>query len=313
MKHFDPQPARRSPVRRGLAIGTICLAAALSLVPLRLVAKEPVPPADTDRPSAVPEVAPDPAAAAAAAADSPEGPAPDEETLLALQDISYLKSPEAALAAAADGIVRTVSAEEGQHVKAGEVLVQLDPTRAAAELELARGDLELKTLELRRRQHLLREKAIHESEIAGVEIEIRRAQNVLAIKEHELAQTRVVAPFDGVAIKVDARPGVFLSRGSPAVTVIQADVLWAEVAVPPAGLPILKKGTRAEVWPIGVLPPLERIYPGRVTSISPVMRAGSQTAAVRVRIDRAPAELRPGSGVKVRFLKDKQTGDAVSR
>jgi len=304
MKHFNLQPPRgRSALRRGIALFTVSVAAALSLVPLRLAAKEPAPPDNTDAPNVVPD--PFPQRAAAEARLRAER-APEEETLLELAELSFLKSPEAELAAGADGVVRGVHVEVGQPVKKGDALVELDPARAAAELNLAKADLELKKLEFQRKQQLLQQKkAINELEVTEAQVGLKRAENLLAIKEHELEQTRVVAPFDGVVAKVSVRPGVFLARGGAAVTVVQTDTMWSEVELHPAALAILKKGTRAEMTPSGVPPAQEKTYLGRVTSISPVVKPGSQTGTVRVQFDSPPADLRPGNYVKVRFLRDK--------
>jgi beta-lactamase regulating signal transducer with metallopeptidase domain/biotin carboxyl carrier protein len=305
MKHFNLQPPRRrSALRRGLAVVAVSLVATLSLVPLRLAAKEPAPPDNTDRPDVVPNGGPGEAAAEARLRSER---APEEETLLELGELSFLKSPEAELAAGADGVVRGVHVEVGQPVKKGDALVELDPARAVAELNLAKADLELKKLEFQRKQrlHAQGNKGINELELTEAEVGLKRAENLLAIKEHELEQTRVVAPFDGVVAKVSVRPGVFLARGGAAVTVVQTDTMWSEVELHPAALAILKKGTRAEMTPSGVPPAQEKTYLGRVTSISPVLRPGGQTGTVRVQFDTPPADLRPGTYVKVRFLRAK--------
>jgi hypothetical protein len=116
------QHARRPRLRRGLGIGAVSLAAVLSVIPLRLVAKEPAAPEGTGRR----EVAPNSNIVDAGAPASLGEGGSDAEALTLAWGTSYLNSPQAALAAAAEGIVTRVAVEEGQRVKSGELLVELE-------------------------------------------------------------------------------------------------------------------------------------------------------------------------------------------
>lgn len=139
------------------------------------------------------------------------------------------------LAAQRDGVISAALVEEGERVKAGQLLATLDDSLARRNVELAASELrqirqqferaKIETVaarrELRRvsplagkddvpRQELDRaadSAKLAEAGQSAAEAAVDAAQARLRIAEREVEERRVVAPLDGVVIQRQARPG----------------------------------------------------------------------------------------------------------
>jgi len=156
------------------------------------------------------------------------------------------------------GLVEKVHVRDGQAVKAGEVLVQLDDRAARlardlaavlvekARAEMAGAEAQLKFAEtaLQRARRLFEMKALGADELAQAERQVEAARAKAdeartAVKlaeiglrktDLDLEATRVAAPFDGVVLEVGAVPGDLVSAAgerlvllaSPAALVFRA-------------------------------------------------------------------------------------------
>jgi RND family efflux transporter MFP subunit len=133
------------------------------------------------------------------------------------------------LAAEVTGRINTINAEEGQRVNAGDELVRLDAAELEAELASATGSLALAETELayrrkvsERMQRLGKSKSVPQDRIDDAAFDYAAARDRLAIAKAALAQvgarlaeTRLIAPFDGVITARDAEVGQLTQPGTP--------------------------------------------------------------------------------------------------
>ncbi|HZR36272.1 MAG TPA: efflux RND transporter periplasmic adaptor subunit [Nevskia sp.] len=173
----------------------------------------------------------------------------------------------ATVAAKITGKVTEVMIEEGQHVKAGQVVATLDATniraafdQAVAERRYAQASLEAVKVQLgnaernyRRDQGLVAEHFISESDLdtartsfenlsaqlATARSNVEVAERGVAVAQRNLDDTVVRAPFDGVVTTKDAQPGEMVSPISAGGgftrtgigTIVDMDSLEVEVDV----------------------------------------------------------------------------------
>ncbi|HEY6908349.1 MAG TPA: biotin/lipoyl-binding protein [Myxococcales bacterium] len=135
------------------------------------------------------------------------------------------------LPAAVDGLVAAVLVQPGQHVEAGEVLLQLD--EAAQRSELAAADHEYE-LELLAR---LRDPALP----AATAFSAIRARQELA--QSRLFERAVRAPVPGIVRDIRRRRGERVNRGDLMLSLARADAGFSVVAVLPGEQrPLLRPG-----------------------------------------------------------------------
>lgn len=227
------------------------------------------------------------------------------------------------------GQIKDVLVKEGERVKAGQLLIQIDPTpfeTAIAQTEAAVNDAE-KRLEIARtqlartRKKLERERALGtmgtgerkdelESDLAVQEREVEAAQLHVTSENarldrdrHELTKVAITAPIDGVALRVNVEKGqntvmgTMNSGGTELMTIADLSVLQVELDVGEAAILDVKVGQEASVE-MDALP--NRKLKGKVTEVgtSPLPDKSGQDRGVAFKVVVTLAEtvdgVRPG-------------------
>ena len=153
-----------------------------------------------------------------------------------------VEAPETvALRPRVSGYIDRVAFEEGELVKAGDLLFQIDPrpyearARAArAELEQARSRLQLAEGEAGRAQRLLESRAISQEEydqrraaLLNARASVQQAHAALQSAELNLQYTRVTAPVDGRAGRALVTKGNLASADQTLLTtLVSVDPLY---------------------------------------------------------------------------------------
>jgi len=94
--------------------------------------------------------------------------------------------------------------------------------------------------------------------------QIRDAMAVLEQARLDLARTTLLAPGDGVVTNLQLNVGQFATAGQPALTLLDARLVWLQAFLRENSLEYISPGTRAEVV-LDVLP--GRVLPARVESL----------------------------------------------
>lgn len=246
----------------------------------------------------------------------------------------------ATVSAKVTGRVSELTFEEGSQMKSGEVLARLDDATAKAALDVARSQrdaarLDLKEVEVRLaeairerdRMRMLRvDKLVSASVLDAAEAEatalaarldaargaVAVAESTLRVREQDLDDLVVRAPFDGVIISKDAQPGEMISPISAGggytrtgiATIVDMSSREIEVDVNETYINRVHDGQRAEAildayadWKI----------PARVIAIVPTADRQKATVRVRIAIEELDPRILPDMGVKVRFLGEEST------
>jgi HlyD family secretion protein len=245
------------------------------------------------------------------------------------------------------GKVLDVLIEEGQPVKAGQVLAHLDDAQPRASLAYAEAQLassrknaaedearlQQAELTLGRRQQLLKEGVVGKAEldeaqsnvdalkarIAYAQQQVLVAESQVNLQKTNLADMVVRAPFSGIAISKDAQPGEMISPVSAGGgftrtgigTIVDMSSLEIEVDVNETYIHRVTPGQKVEAV-------LDAYQDWRIPAhvITTIPTADRQKATVRVRIgfdQLGDPRILPDMGVKVSFLRDEPaTGQAAA-
>lgn len=132
----------------------------------------------------------------------------------------------------ASGLIEEMQVEEGDFVKAGDLICRLDQTDVQAEVDQARADLDIAQAELKmarntydRRQALFEKNLISREELDETELGLAqakgrlvRATTSLDQANVRLSETVVTAPSDGVILKKFVEAGQIISSGINSVS-----------------------------------------------------------------------------------------------
>ncbi|HEY3927694.1 MAG TPA: efflux RND transporter periplasmic adaptor subunit [Candidatus Koribacter sp.] len=248
----------------------------------------------------------------------------------------------ATVAAKITARVEQIYAEEGMHVKAGQVLAILDQSDARVRLNSAIADrdstqaqlddlqvnLKNAEIELHRTQELQKsgvttQEALdnarttvnsYKARIAATQEAVAAAQSKIKVAQQDFDNCTVVAPFDGVVVSKDAQRGEMVSPISAGggftrtgiATVVDMNSNEIEVDVNENYI-----GRVYEHQPVtatlDAYPDWQ--IPSHVRTVIPTADRQKATVKVRISFDRLDPRILPDMGVKVAFLEEPKPQD----
>jgi biotin carboxyl carrier protein len=198
------------------------------------------------------------------------------------------------------GQISQIFFEEGQQVKAGDILARLDPSEHEATLRVARAKLKLAEAVFAKAK-----KTGPDSELGVAQAGVEVAQAGVVLVQHRLESTVIRAPISGTVLLKHAEAGSLVSPTGFQLTAKICELadlrsLEVEVSVPENDLARIWKGqactARLDSFP-------GAIYRGHVVRLSPSADRARGALPLRVRLD-IPAgddRLRPELAAIVQF------------
>ena len=187
--------------------------------------------------------------------------------------------------------VDAIRFEDGQTVKTGDVLVDLESSEERAQLAQARATRADAKIRFERVADLARRGTESQSRFDEVRTALDAANARVEELEARLADLRIRAPFSGVLGLREVSPGTLLQPGDRITTLDDIDRIKLDFSVPETFLSILKVGLAVSTQ-VAAFP--GRRFDGQVVAID--SRVDPATRAVRVRAEIANPDhaLRPG-------------------
>lgn len=190
-----------------------------------------------------------------------------------------------------EGIVDAVKIEDGQRVKAGQALVELNTDLLGKRLEATRSghkqvlaELEVARLDLARREALFRKGSIAEGNYDDIRFKVRalerRADSLQAeVERLEIENRKAVirAPYDGIVIRRSVSRGEWLAKGKPLAVLARDDVVDIVVEIPETAIGWIRPGVPARVS-VGA-----EGFDGTVFAVVPRVNEATRTLPVKVR------------------------------
>ncbi|MBP6627548.1 MAG: efflux RND transporter periplasmic adaptor subunit, partial [Arenimonas sp.] len=219
-----------------------------------------------------------------------------------------LEAPvEAQVVARSSGVMLQLLAEEGDLVKAGQVLARTDPDRPRLEMERSRATVRKLENNYRRSQELLASKLVSAEASDQIRYDLEAARAAYELAQLELSYTNIVAPIDGVIAQRNAKEGNLIQLNSSLFRIVDTRRLEAVLNVPERDLATMEAGLRVTMQ-ADALPGKQ--FEGRIDRVSPVVDGGSGTFRVVVEFPGSDG-LRPGMFGRIEVVYDERT-DALT-
>jgi membrane fusion protein, multidrug efflux system len=232
-------------------------------------------------------------------------PRPFRETLSATGTL--LARESVLLQAERAGIVRAILFEEGEAVRAGEELVLMDDSELIAQLARAEAQLEFASaVEARDRQLFQSGLMLSEAEYerTRANLDVARAEKKLI--EAQLAKTRIVAPFDGVAGLRQVSVGTYLTPGTTICTFQDLSSLRLDFSLSERYSHYLRSGQKVAFRIAGQRETFEAV----IAAIEPGIEVATRSLRVRAVAPNEQMRLLPGSFAEVEVVLD-EVHDAI--
>lgn len=207
------------------------------------------------------------------------------------------------------GEVRAVLAEEGDRVRAGQVLARLDGDQLRLEVAQAEANLRKLERDYNRNIELQKSGLVSVTAFDSLKYELDTARATYGLAKLQLSYTEIRSPIDGVVVNraavmrvgntIAPIGGVIASADSAAFVVSDFDSLVLTVGVPEGELPKLAAEQTAQVT-VDAVP--GRKFDARIALITPRVDPATGTFPVKVEIDDPDGQLRPGMFARVSIV-----------
>ena len=245
----------------------------------------------------------------------PQRSAPSGELVLPANIQAYTDAP---IYARTSGYVKKWYADIGAHVKAGQLLAEIDTPEIDQQLQQSKADLgtaqanvNLAKITADRYQDLLKSDSVskQDADNAAGDYDAKRAAvasaqaNVKRLEDLQSFQ-KIFAPFDGVITARNVDIGDLIDAGASGGAtkelfhIASTRRLRVYVSVPQGDSPDAKPGLHADL----VLPEFPgRRFPGTLVSTAQSIDPASGTLLAEISVDNPTGELLPGAYAEVHF------------
>lgn len=194
------------------------------------------------------------------------------------------------------GRVTQLNFRDGDRVRKGQLLVQLDDQLPLAQVQQAQAELSIAQANHKRNQELVAQNFISQRSVDESAANLQVAQAKLSLAQAQAARLRIVAPFDGIAGIRSVNQGDYLKDGADIVNIEDIAAIFVDFRLPERFQTKIQRGQRAVV-DIDALP--GRKFTAVVQAIDPLVDANGRSVGVRGCIDNRALHLRPGMFARV--------------
>lgn len=223
-----------------------------------------------------------------------------EVPVVATVTIAYDATKVAHLNPRVAGVIRSLVADVGTRVAAGEVLATIESAAISeghAKIDAARARLTLARANLSRMTQLSKEggASLRDLGEARREHDAARAEHaglkasIAVVGETVGATYRLESPIAGVVTRRTASTGAFVDTRDVLFEVVDTTTVWAEIEVPERELALIHEDMPV-ILTVEAIP--ERSFHGRITYVAPEVDARSRTVLARALLDNPDRVLR---------------------
>jgi membrane fusion protein (multidrug efflux system) len=206
------------------------------------------------------------------------------------------------------GVLLRIDIEEGDTVRAGQVLAELDGAQARLAVDEADATLKKLRSNFARSQELYQRKLLSQKDYDQLRYDLEAQQAVYRQKLLALSWTRITAPIGGVISRRMVKRGNLIQTNQALFHIVDMRPLLAVLHVPERELGRLQPGQTVHL----AVDALGRHdFTGNVLRIAPVVDAASGTFRVTCEFDHDGGVLRPGMFARIAIVYDQRRNALV--
>ena len=196
------------------------------------------------------------------------------------------------------GTLKKIYVEEGQEVKKGKLLAQIDDAGLKNQLEQLQIQAALSKTTYERTQRLWDQNIGAEMKLLQAKATYESQLKSIAQLKKQLKRTRILAPFSGTIDEIVANTGANLLPGqTPVMRIIDLKKMYTEASVPERYLSQIKKGTTATVK----IPMLDREYSTTVRQTGNFINPNNRSFRVETPLSNPDEMIKPNLSCKLKI------------
>jgi len=201
-------------------------------------------------------------------------------------------------------MVTAIRFADGEYVKDGQVLVELDRAQTEADLAAANAAFAESQSQFNRSRELFNTQALSKSQYEQLEATMKSNQARVDSAKARLADTYIRAPFTGRVGLRRVSLGTLISPGTVITTLDDTSSIKVDFAVPELNVGELRAGqaivARSSAYP-------GRSFGGKVASVDSRVDPGSRAVMVRALVPNRDGALKPGMFLTVDLSKERRS------
>ncbi len=188
---------------------------------------------------------------------------------------------------------------DGQRVKSGQLLVQLDDTLQQAQLKQSQAQASIARTNVQRNRELVAQNFVSQSALDQSVAALEVAEAQVALSQAQLARMRVIAPFDGMVGIRSVNLGDYVKDGADLVNIEDRSQMWVDFRLPERFIARVKVGQTVEV----TLDAMSgQRFAGRIEALDSLVDANGRSLLVRARLDNPGGVLKSGLFARTRIV-----------
>lgn len=202
-----------------------------------------------------------------------------------------------------DARISKINFSEGSNVKKGDVLIELDNSRAVAELHEAEAQYAKVKAEYIPSKKLAGKKVISEVKVGQLKAEMDSLAATIETRKVNLSKYTIYAPFSGKVGLKNVSEGQYVNNGTTLTKVIDNDKLFVEFKVPDINISEIYLGQSLDLSVDGN----DNNYQASIMAIDPESDKMQHSFSVKALVSKPEKDilLKPGMYVKVNVALDK--------
>jgi len=230
---------------------------------------------------------------------------------------TLLAEADTDVSAEVNGIISEIHFEEGQEVKAGDLLISLKDEEYRLKVEEAQARFQQTVADRyfaerlhERMEKLYKDGVVSLQEFDDNKLKLKQAEAAaeavkatLDLAQKNLRDTKILAPFQGIISKKNVDIGEYIDKGdTKLLNIVNIDPIKAEFSIPEKYLSIVEVGETAtlsvEAYP-------NAVFTGKIYYINPKILPETRRFQCYARIGNAERRLKPGLFVTVKVAAGK--------
>lgn len=205
------------------------------------------------------------------------------------------------------GRITNLTVEEGDNVRKGQLIAQLDLEQLEKQMEEVKKSLELANTVYERRKRLWGQNIGSEIQYLEAKNNKERLEKSIETLEFQMTKSDIYSPGNGVVEEVYLKSGELASPGMPILQILNPNKLKAVADVPESYLRAVNRGERVRV----AFPALDEEQMATVTLIGRTIDPSNRTFDVEARLSARNPLIKPNL-LAIMFIRDKMEEDVVT-
>lgn len=206
------------------------------------------------------------------------------------------------------GKVDYISNKEGESISKGQLISRLESTNFTIAKELADVQLNSAKDDYDRLDLMHKKGSLSESDFSKATFSLQQASLQQRLQAKNLEDSRLYSPLTGILLRKHVEVGEVISSGAPLFIVADIRSVVVYAFIPEGELHQVAIGQPAVIN----IAALNKTFPGKVTEVGAMADEASRAFTVKVEVENADLEIRPGMIAEVAIAgKSRQAGILV--